>query len=92
LVRTGCRASGNLPAAGELVPVGVSPLGYLHPSAIMRISRESAWVDCSCVIPIVDRMRLMSAFGTKRTSQSTQLMSPFGGKADIANSPRDVRF
>jgi hypothetical protein len=26
----------------------------------------------------------MSAFGTKRTSQSAQLMSAFGGKADIA--------
>jgi hypothetical protein len=45
LVRTGCRASGNLPAAGELVPVDVSPLGYLHPSAIMRISREASPVD-----------------------------------------------
>jgi hypothetical protein len=27
-----------------------------------------------------------SAFGTKRTSSSAQLMSPFGGKADIAKS------
>jgi hypothetical protein len=26
----------------------------------------------------------MSAFGTKRTSESTQLMSAFGGKADMA--------
>jgi hypothetical protein len=34
----------------------------------------------------------MSAFGTKRTSQSHLVMSAFGVKADIANSPRHVRF
>ena len=34
----------------------------------------------------------MSAFGTKRTSQSAELMSAFGGKADIANSHRVPGF
>ena len=35
--------------------------------------------------PEIDEVisRLMSAFGTKQTSESTQLMSAFGGKADI---------
>jgi hypothetical protein len=40
----------------------------------------------------VIELRAMSAFGTKRTSPSAQLMSAFGGKADIANSPRHVRL
>jgi hypothetical protein len=34
----------------------------------------------------------MSAFGTKRTSASTQLMSAFGGKADINRRRSNVRF
>jgi hypothetical protein len=37
-----------------------------------------------------------SAFGTKQTSPSTQLMSAFGGKADMANfmstRPRHISF
>jgi len=33
-----------------------------------------------------------SAFGTMRTSEGTQLMSAFGGKADIAVSKRHVCF
>ena len=33
----------------------------------------------------------MSAFGTKRTSQNAELMSAFGGKADIRQIGRDVR-
>jgi len=36
--------------------------------------------------------RAMSANGTKRTSHSNQLMSAFGGKADIDRMRRDVRF
>jgi hypothetical protein len=35
---------------------------------------------------------MMSAFGTKRTSQSRSAMSAFGGKADIPISERHVRF
>jgi hypothetical protein len=34
----------------------------------------------------------MSAFGTKRTSVSTQPMSAFGGKADIGRTLRNVRL
>jgi hypothetical protein len=34
----------------------------------------------------------MSAFGTKRTSLRAELMSAFGGKADIEQTFRDVRF
>jgi hypothetical protein len=34
---------------------------------------------------------LMSAIGTKRTSQCAPLMSAFGGKADIQLIPCDVR-
>jgi hypothetical protein len=34
---------------------------------------------------------LMSAFGTKRTYDSTQLMSAFGGKADIIWTCTNVR-
>jgi hypothetical protein len=33
-----------------------------------------------------------SANGTKRTFQSAQLMSAFGGKADIVRMLRNVRF
>jgi hypothetical protein len=36
--------------------------------------------------------RDISAFGTKRTSENTQVMSAFGGKADIGWRCRDVRF
>jgi hypothetical protein len=35
---------------------------------------------------------LISAFGTKRTSESTHPMSAFGGKADIENLLLPVRF
>jgi hypothetical protein len=35
---------------------------------------------------------LMSAFGTKRTSQSAHAMSAFGGKADIGLASLNVRF
>ena len=34
----------------------------------------------------------MSAFGTKRTSESTELMSAIGGKADVVISERHVCF
>jgi hypothetical protein len=34
---------------------------------------------------------LTAAFGTKRTSESTHLMSAFGGKADIGACPENVR-
>jgi hypothetical protein len=34
----------------------------------------------------------MSAFGTKRTFRSTQMMSAFGGKADINGRQSDVCF
>jgi hypothetical protein len=34
----------------------------------------------------------LSAFGTKRTSESTHLMSAFGGKADIAQTSDNVRY
>jgi hypothetical protein len=37
-------------------------------------------------------IKLMSAFGTKRTFQSAPAMSAFGGKADIAISGRHVCF
>jgi hypothetical protein len=33
-----------------------------------------------------DRINMMSAIGTKRTSQCAQLMSAFGGKADITRT------
>ena len=39
-----------------------------------------------------DLIGRMSAFGTKRTSESTQPMSAFGGKADIAQTRLNVRF
>ena len=35
---------------------------------------------------------LMSAFGTKRTSDRRLPMSAFGGKADIAQTSKNVRF
>jgi hypothetical protein len=34
----------------------------------------------------------MSAFGTKRTSPSAQLMSAFGGKADITATERNFNL
>jgi hypothetical protein len=34
----------------------------------------------------------MSAFGTKRTSEPPLKMSAFGGKADIADASRNVRY
>jgi hypothetical protein len=34
----------------------------------------------------------MSAIGTKRTSEITQLMSAFGGKADMNERQSDVCF
>jgi hypothetical protein len=34
----------------------------------------------------------MSAYGTKRTSEGTELMSAFGGKADIGLRRFDVRL
>jgi hypothetical protein len=34
----------------------------------------------------------MSPLGTKRTWRDVELMSAFGGKADMGWSPRDVRF
>jgi hypothetical protein len=36
--------------------------------------------------------RLMSAIGTKRTSEADGPMSAFGGKSDIAVSERHVCF
>ena len=33
--------------------------------------------------PLTAEAQTISAFGTKRTSQSTQLTSAFGGRADI---------
>src|SRR5262249_36676803 len=42
--------------------------------------------------PVVPRMAVMFAFGTKRTSQRGQLMSAFGGKADIDWAFFDVCF
>jgi hypothetical protein len=38
------------------------------------------------------RLPAVSAFGTKRTSESAQPMSVFGGKADIARTLRNVSF
>jgi hypothetical protein len=36
--------------------------------------------------------RPMSAFGTKPTPETTQLMSAFRGKADMIQTCSDVRF
>jgi hypothetical protein len=54
----------------------------LVPGRTVKVSRKtSARAFLLCCI--------MSAFGTKRTSRSTQLMSAFGGKADIGwRSPK----
>jgi hypothetical protein len=47
--------------------------------------------------PVVNHQESITAdfcnkIGTKRTSESTQPMSAFGGKADIAQTSRNVRF
>ena len=65
--------------------VGVSRLsssqsGYTSPLAICR-------GRCRTFAAVHE-----PASGTKRTSQSTQLMSAFGGKADIARVAINVRF
>jgi hypothetical protein len=40
---------------------------------------------------LIFRTEVMSAFGTKQTSQVAQSTSAFGGKADIRSAGRDVR-
>ena len=53
---------------------------------------ESEPALMSAIVSRPSSVAPMSAFGTKRTSRSRPPMSAFGGKADIANSSRHVRF
>src|SRR6516164_9425716 len=62
------------------VPAVSSQSGYTSPLAICR-------GRCRTFAAVHE-----PASGTKRTSQSTQLMSAFGGKADIARVAINVRF
>ena len=58
-------------------------------------ARANYWQKFSSACPNRwDRLLhcIMSAFGTKRTSQRCSAMSAFGGKTDIARTRLDVRF
>jgi hypothetical protein len=66
--------------------VGFVPLDGLD-GAIDR--RKNTRVDDSCIISAAAHE---SAIGTKRTSRSRSVMSAFGGQADLARTPSNVRF
>jgi hypothetical protein len=64
---------------------GIGPPNLIRASSDVR----------SCEQTFVSRpssVAAMSAFGTKQTSEPCTTMSAFGGKADIASSPRHVRL
>jgi hypothetical protein len=55
-------------------------------------ARAALFLRHQSVVGSIAQLHMMSAIGTKRTSQCTRLMSAFGGKADIEISGRDVCF
>ena len=69
-----------------------------HAEQIWRIGYPSYSTETACIGGCGDRVRrilrsiLMSATGTKRTSERCFAMSAFGGKADIRSSSLDVCF
>ena len=59
----------------------------------MSVSAKAGpWLELIPLDAVTFAAMHMSAFGTKRTSQSVKLMSAFGGKADIQRNGPDVCF